>query len=95
VDYVKPWYYWNHWDYYWNYYYWDYYWDYYCGCWGYDYQPLYYWYYPSTIYYNFYGHCYYYYQVVYVKVYDLGHQFFPWFSDSDKQTATATKKSTA
>jgi hypothetical protein len=69
VDYVKPWYYWNHWDYYWDYYYWDYSWDYGCGCWVYDYQPWYYWYSPATIYHSFYGHCYHYYYVVYEKVF--------------------------
>ena len=90
MDYVKPWYYWNHWDYY----YWDYYWDYECGCWAYDYQPWYYWYSPSTIYHSFYGHCYHYYEVVYVKVYDWCHHFLPFFFDEDKQTTTATKKGT-
>ena len=75
VDYAKPWYYWNHWDYYWDYHYWDYYWDYECGCWAYDYQPWYYWYSPATIYHSFYGYCYHYYYVAYFKV----------FGDEDKK----------
>ena len=90
VAYVKPWHYWNHWDYY----AWGYYWDYNCGCWVYAYQPWYHWYYPSTIYYNLYGYCHHYYQVTYVKVYEWWHQYLPVFFDKDKQTATATKKST-
>ena len=87
ADYAKPWYYWNHWNYYW---------DYDCGCWAYDYQPWYYWYSPATIYHSFYGYCYHY--VVYEKVfakdekptasgkmYDLG----------SKQTSAADTQSSA
>ena len=74
-----------------------------CYCWVAYVKPWHYWnhwdyyawwYYPSTIYYNLYGYCHHYYQVTYVKVYEWWHQYLPVFFDKDKQTATATKKST-
>jgi hypothetical protein len=98
VDYAKPWYYWNHWDYYWDYHYWDYYWDYECGCWAYDYQPWYYWYSPATIYHSFYGYCYHYYYVAYFKVFAKDEKptaSGKMYDPGSKQTSTVDTQSSA